>query len=297
MASALAHLLNFIFRRMPVIEDTAKERAQNASRRPPRPPKGVTVGSEAYGGIPCETVRKAGNGDTKVMYIHGGGFTTGSARERRAVTFYLCDKLGYDCIACDYRLAPEHKLPAAQEDCFAAYRAVVARFPRLIVMGESAGGTLALTAVQRALREGLPAPPAVAAFSPAAGIGLRFPSHSRNVHTDYMLKRDPSSPELLAKMCPDGCGEAFYKDPSVSPYYGSFAGFPPLFLAASDIETLYDDAAALQKKAAEAGVRCTLTVKRGVVHAYPVITQLRETRETFAEMQHFFRREGVLCGN
>ena len=58
-----------------------------------------------------------------------------------------------------------------------------------------------------------------------------------------------------------------------------------------------DDAAALQKKAAEAGVRCTLTVKRGVVHAYPVITQLRETRETFAEMQHFFRREGVLCGN
>ena len=106
-----------------------------------------------------------------------------------------------------------------------------------------------------------------------------------------------TSSELLAKMCPDGCGEAFYKDPSVSPYYGSFAGFPPLFLAASDIETLYDDAAALQKKAAEAGVRCTLTVKRGVVHAYPVITQLRETRETFAEMQHFFRREGVLCGN
>ena len=44
-------------------------------------------------------------------------------------------------------------------------------------------------------------------------------------------------------------------------------------------------------------MRCTLTVKRGVVHAYPVITQLRETRETFAEMQHFFRREGVLCGN
>ena len=67
--------------------------------------------------------------------------------------------------------------------------------------------------------------------------------------------------------------------------------------AASDIETLCDDAAALQKKASEAGVRCTLTVKRGVVHAYPVITQLRETRETFAEMQHFFRREGVLCRN
>ena len=83
MASALAHLLNFIFRRMPVIEDTAKERAQNASRRPPRPPKGVTVGSEAYGGIPCETVRKAGNGDTMVLYIHGGGFRHRNAMRRR----------------------------------------------------------------------------------------------------------------------------------------------------------------------------------------------------------------------
>ena len=293
MASALAHLLNFIFRRMPVIEDTAKERAQNASRRPPRPPKGVTVGSEAYGGIPCETVRKAGNGDTMVLYIHGGGFTTGSARERRAVTFYLCDKLGYDCIACDYRLAPEHKLPAAHEDCYAAYGAVVQRYPQVVLMGESAGGTLAVSVAMRALKEGIARPAAVAAFSPLAALNTNLPSHKTNVKTDYMLKRDPASGELLKLICPENAGVEFFKDPIISPVYGTFNNFPPLFLSASDSEILYDDAVMLYQKAVNDGVKAHIEVMNGLLHAWPIITQLPEARKTLKKLDVFLKNAGI----
>ena len=293
MASALAHLLNFIFRRMPVIEDTAKERAQNASRRPPRPPKGVTVGSEAYGGIPCETVRKAGNGDTMVLYIHGGGFTTGSARERRAITFYLCDRFGFDCIACDYRLAPEHKLPAAHEDCYAAYGAVVQRYPQVVLMGESAGGTLAVSVAMRALKEGIARPAAVAAFSPLAALNTDLPSHKTNVKTDYMLKRDPASGELLKLICPENAGVEFFKDPIISPVYGTFNNFPPLFLSASDSEILYDDAVMLYQKAVNDGVKAHIEVMNGLLHAWPIITQLPEARKTLKKLDVFLKNAGI----
>lgn len=101
MASVLLHILNEIFKHMPVIEDTAVEREKNASRRQPCPPKGVTL-RENYRGLPCEFAEKTGNGDIVVLNIHGGGFTTGSARESRSLTFYICDKLGYNCVACDW---------------------------------------------------------------------------------------------------------------------------------------------------------------------------------------------------
>ena len=80
MASLLLHILDAIFKRMPANGDIYAERKNNAARRPPRPPRGVTVERTEFGGIPCEVGTKAGNTRIHVFYIHGGGFTTGSAR-------------------------------------------------------------------------------------------------------------------------------------------------------------------------------------------------------------------------
>lgn len=292
MASFLAHVLNVVFKSMSTEEDVLKEREKNASRRPPRAPKGVVVGGTEYGGILCETIEKKENSKT-LMYIHGGGFTTGSARERRAITYYFCDKLGYNVIACDYRLAPENKLPAAFEDCFEAYKAIANGSDKFVVAGESAGATIAIAIVQRAVREGLPLPAAVAAYSPLAAIGADFPSHVNNVKTDYMLKRDPSGKALLARICPEGADREFLENELISPYYGNFDGFPPLYLSASDSEVLFDDAKALYKKAKGSGVDCKLEIRKGLVHAWPIITQLKEAKITLKETKKFFGRAGL----
>ena len=293
MASVLAKIMKKVMKGMPVTEDVQKEREANASRRPPQAPAGVTVSGAVFGGISCETVRKPQNGQTVMYYIHGGGFTTGSARERRDLTFYLCDEPGYDCISCDYRLAPENKLPAAYEDCFSAYREICARYPKVIVLGESAGGTLALATVQRAMREGLPLPLAVAAFSPLAGLNMDFASHTENVKTDVMLKRDPAAGKLLDMLCPEGYGASFCKDAAVSPYYGEFRGYPPLFLSASDEEILYDDARALYARAQSAKVRCRLEVQKGMMHAWPMFPMLKEARKTLADLKMFLKEAGA----
>lgn len=51
-----------------------------------------------------------------VFYIHGGGFTVGSARERRQICQYITDTFGYNCVSCNYRLAPEHLWPDQLDD-------------------------------------------------------------------------------------------------------------------------------------------------------------------------------------
>lgn len=292
MASFLAHVINAVFKSMRTEEDVLKEREKNASRKPPRAPEGVIIEKTEYGGIPCECVVKKENSKT-LMYIHGGGFTTGSARERRAITYYFCDKLGYNVIACDYRLAPENRLPAAFEDSFAVYKEIAGRFEKFAVAGESAGATIAIAVVMRAVMENLPLPAAVAAYSPLAAIGMDLPSHVNNVKTDYMLKRDPSGKELLARICPERAGEEFFKDELISPYYGSFRGFPPLYLSASDTEVLFDDAKALHKKASNDGVDCKLEIRKGLIHAWPIITQLKEAKITLEETKKFFERAGL----
>lgn len=287
MASLLTHFLNAMFRLMPICDDVTEERRKNAARRQGKPPAGVSL-TENYLGLPCEFIEKRGNGDVVVLNIHGGGFTTGSAREARALSFFVADKLGCNVIACDYRLAPENKLPAAFDDCFEIYKGVAAAHRKLIIIGGSAGGTLAISTAQRAVSEGVLPPLAVAAFSPLAGIGLSLPSHKNNLKTDYMLKRDPSGEQLLGVLIPEGAGEDFLKDPVISPVYGTFQGFPPLFLSASDSEILYDDSVLLYEKATSCGVKCEFEIGHKMLHAWAGIPQIPEARRTLKNMAQFF---------
>ena len=293
MASLLTHFLNGMFKRMPIIEDPELERRQNAALPLAKPPRGIAV-EDARLGVPCELISGKGSGEPVILNIHGGGFTTGSKEQTRAFSFALCKLLKCKVLAPDYRLAPEHKLPASFDDCFEVYKRAIKVYPRLILVGGSAGGTLALATALRAKEEGLPLPAAVAAISPLAGIGMQLPSHQTNLATDYMLKRDPSGGALLQKLIPEGAGEDFLKDPKISPVYGDFAGFPPLFLAASDSEILFDDSKLLFKTAKAAGVKCFFLIGHKQLHAWASIPQIPEARSALKQMRTFLQREGVL---
>ena len=144
--------MNLVFRCMPQDKpgqphDYAAERKRN-DRKPPRPPKGVTVRLGELDGLPAEFIQKNGNQKGTIFYIHGGGFTVGSARERRAICQYITANYGYNCVTFNYRLAPENLWPAPLEDCLTAYTGLLKTgvSPKEIVfMGESAGGTLVLS--------------------------------------------------------------------------------------------------------------------------------------------------------
>lgn len=272
MPSIQAHFMNFVFRCTPhdkpgQAHDYQAERQRN-DRKPPRPPKGVTVNETALGGLHAERIEKSGNDKGWVFYIHGGGFTTGSARERGPVCQYIADRFGYNCVTFDYRLSPEHKWPAHLEDCYAAYTTLLASgvpAKKVVLMGESAGGTLVLSLAHYLKEKGVEQPRAIVALSPCVTQAETLPSHTANIRTDYML-RDAVAKGQVEVVFGNGASEELLRRPEVSPLYGDYDGLPPVFLSASDTEVLYDDSRLLYERLKEASHPVELDVQRGVCH-------------------------------
>lgn len=300
MLSVQARFLNQIFKGIPAEDineahDYEKEREQNRARKLPRQPKGILVEQKTFGGINGEIITPANADMDKVIwYIHGGGCTTGSARESRSCTYYLAEKFGYTVIANDYRLAPESKWPAQLDDCMTVYESILKSgydMNKVVLMGGSAGGLLVLSAALRARDEGKRMPKAICAFSPITNQADNLPSHHGNEKTDYMLKNTLFCPRQNVALF----GEAdspreVMTDPYVSPYYGTYHGMPPIFLAVSDYEVLYDDSLSLFEKLKKEGHPAEIDIVNGICHAYATLPMMPEARRTLKKALDFAER-------
>lgn len=293
MSSIQAKFFNLIFKMMPADKpgqphDYVAERKRN-DRKPPKPPVGVMVEEKPLNGMDADFITKEGNEKGLVFYIHGGGFTTGAARERRYVTQDIVSNYGYNCISINYRLAPENKWPVHLEDCLRAYEKVMelGYDPKDIVfMGESAGGTLVLSLGLYLKELALPLPKAIVAFSPCTEQSETLPSHIGNIKTDYMLK-DMVSKGLTDVLFEEKVTKEMLKDYKLSPYYGDYENMPPIFLAASDSETLYDDSVILYEKLKNAGHIVELDVQHDVCHAFQMFPMIPEARESLDKCFRF----------
>ncbi|MBR4461430.1 MAG: alpha/beta hydrolase [Erysipelotrichaceae bacterium] len=297
MPSIAAHVTNLIFRLMPQdkdgeTHDYVAERERNAKRKPEKHPKGVKLEEFELNGFPADRITKEGNDKGLIFYIHGGGFTTGSAIERRMLTYHVADHYGYDCISINYRLAPENKWPSQIEDCCNAYEKVLdmGYLPKDIVfMGESAGGTLALSLALLCKEKKLPQPKAIIAFSPATDQYRDLPSHTRNIKTDHMLK-DAVAKGLCDVLFEGETDREKLKEALLSPYYGDYEGLPPIFLSASSSETLYDDAMILYDKLKSEGHETEIDIRNGVCHAYQIMPYMQEARKTLEQTFAFVNK-------
>lgn len=159
-------------------------------------PRGTEVRPVRLGEVPGVRVTYPGADSTGVdtaramLYLHGGGYTTGSPRTHRSLAGHLSRTVAAPVFLLDYRLAPEHPYPAALLDTLAAYRALQrAGYPpeRIVLAGDSAGGGLAV-ATALALRDaGEPLPVALALLSPWLDLTLSSESIRSNASRDAML--------------------------------------------------------------------------------------------------------------
>ena len=286
MPSLYAHMMNLVFRCMPQDKpgqphDYAAERKRN-DRKPPRPPKGVTVRLGELDGLSAEFIQKNGNQKGTIFYIHGGGFTVGSARERRAVCQYIAANYGYNCVTFNYRLAPENLWPAPLEDCLTAYTAFLKTgvSPKEIVfMGESAGGTLVLSLALLLKEKRLPQPKALVALSPCVTQADQFPSYTQNAATDYMLRTAVAEGKIKVVFGKRANDLEYLRQPTVSPLYGDFSGLPPVIFSVSDTEVLLDDSKVLYEKLKKQEHRAALDIRHGACHAFQVFTAMPEARQ------------------
>ena len=253
--------------------DLARERRLNdrVSARL-RTPGGVTVTEEVFGGVPVARMWSGGGARGTVLFLHGGAYVLGSARQALA-SVAVCTHGGPDLVSVEYRLAPEHPFPAALDDAMAVYRELV-RSPgagRLVVAGGSAGGGLLLLLLQRARDEGLPMPVAAVAEHSWADLSTSGPSATADVGRNMLVRSQ------LQEEAAWFAGGRDLRDPAVSPLFGSFRGFPRTYLPVGTSDLLLDDARRVAAAMAADGVDVVLEEWPGAIHAFTALP-LREGR-------------------
>src|SRR5918996_65187 len=104
-----------------------RERIANFPRWGPSPPAGGEEAGRVIGGVPALRVATpASRPDYHLLYLHGGGYVTGSPELYRHLLWRFAEAAGAQIAAIDYRLAPEHPFPAALDDAVAAWNALLA---------------------------------------------------------------------------------------------------------------------------------------------------------------------------
>ena len=248
-------------------------------------PEGVVASRMELGGVACEAFRGTQRSRRAVMYFHGGGFCLGIYAANREFVAGLVQLLGADIYMPDYRLAPEHPFPAALEDAKAAYRGFVGLgYESLLVMGDSSGCALALSALLGAKKNGERMPEAVTLVTPVLDLagGGEAPASARS---DPFALKDPLG---LTKNYTAGSDA---RRPEISPLYGELAGLPPMLIHAAQYDVFLGDAQRFAARATEAGVPLELKVWEGMWHIFHMQAAfVPEAAEAMAEMRGFIDR-------
>ncbi|MFD7658743.1 alpha/beta hydrolase [Actinosynnema sp. NPDC059797] len=224
------------------------------------------------GPLPVRVYTPFGTGPFPVLvWFHGGGWVIGSLDENEATCRALCDAVGMVVVSVDYRLAPEHRFPAAAEDAYAAVTWVAAHGAeigadgsRLAVGGESAGGNLAAVACLMARdHDGPPIRLQLLAAPVTAPPGDR-PSYVA-YGEGHFLSRD--SMEWFFRQYPRT--PADLTDPYLAPLAAEHLGdLPPALVMTAEFDPLRDEGEEYAHRLLDAGVPVTLVRYPGQIHGF-----------------------------
>ncbi|MEU8171644.1 nitroreductase/quinone reductase family protein [Microbispora hainanensis] len=228
----------------------------------------VTPALAHTGGVPGLWVSAAGGpatGDGVTLYIHGGGFERTQPALEPLMAWRLSEATGRPAFKVDQRLAPAHPYPAALDDVVAVYRSLLEQgvpADRVIVCGESSGGTLVLSALLALKEAGDPLPGAAVAVSPLTDLTLSSRSLDVGDGGDVIDRRiaEHVTAQYLAGAPADQAPQ--------SPLHGDLRGLPSLLLVAGTAEVLLDDTRRFAAAAAAAGADVTVDLYEGMPHAF-----------------------------
>lgn len=265
-------------------------RAGMGSRRAPTTPE-VRFIKAKIGEIPAEwVVAPEADPDVRLLYIHGGGFVSGSGAFYLTMAAHISAAAKCAVLLPDYRLAPEHPFPAGLDDCVTSHEWLRANGPTekaparvTFVAGDSAGGNLTLATLLALRDRKLPLP--------AGGIPI-------SATTDFTLASESIDsvydPIISSKTMPifreHYLGKTDPRNPLASPVFADYRGLPPLLIQAGEHEMLRDDSVRVAKKARADGIAVQLEIWPGMFHVFQSHEPLLpEARESFEHMAEFMR--------
>jgi acetyl esterase len=205
-----------------------------------------------------------------ILYFHGGGWVIGSLEAYDLPCRFFCARTGCAVVAVDYRLAPEHKFPAAIDDSVAAFRWLASEAvplgmdpDRIIVAGDSAGGTLA-TVVAQQVRGEARTPCLQWLIYPATDFAADTPSHA-SCGEGFLLTREDM--EWMRGLYLNDLSEI--ADPRVSPLRSpDLSGLPQTLIFTAGLDPLRDEGKAYAEKLTAAGVKVVHREFDSLIHGF-----------------------------
>lgn len=224
----------------------AKRRLVDGLTRATVAPRGTVATRGDVAGVPVAFATPPGvDPHAALLYVHGGGFALGTAGAYAGFAARVAAAAGATAVVPEYRLAPEHPYPAGLDDVHAVYLSLLAdgQDPRqLVVVGDSAGGGLTLSLLQRLRDAGAPLPAAAGLLSPWVDL-VPDARRTRAAGSDPLL-----DPVMLNEWVAPYAGSRDPRDPGISPLHGDLSGLPPIVLHSGADDPLVTDALALERR-------------------------------------------------
>jgi acetyl esterase len=246
------------------------------------------------GTIPARLYVPPRRGRGLLVYYHGGGWVVGDLDTHDPTCRFLAEGAGVQVLSVAYRLAPEHRFPAAVEDALAAFRWATQEAGtlgvdlwRIGVAGDSAGGNLAAVVAQLATRDGGARPAAQLLVYPVTDLSRK--------HASYALFRDGF---FLTEREMDWYrghylrADADARDPRASPLLATdVRDLPRALVVTAGFDVLRDEGEAYARRLAEAGIPVRLRRQAGLIHGFcnatgvsrPAAAAMREAAAWVAE--------------
>jgi acetyl esterase len=233
--------------------------------------------------IPVRIYTPGGTGPFPVyVNFHGGGWVIGDLETADAACRDICRTAGCIVVSVDYRLAPEHRFPAAVVDSYAATQWVAANMQeiggngRLAVGGESAGGNLAAVVCQRARDAGGPAIDFQLLLYPVTDCDFERPSYHENGQ-GYLLEAETMR-WFWSLYCAD---PADRQQPAAAPLRAkNLSGLPPALVITAEFDPLRDEGEAYAAAIAAAGGTVEALRFDGLVHDFFATAQIFHSSRT-----------------
>lgn len=268
-------------------EDLKRQRlGQEALGRLLTPPIGFSWEPFDIDGIPAARVRPEGGHDRSkmILYCHGGGYTSGTLGYARLMAAKMALATGYEVLAFQYRLAPEHPYPEALEDARLVWEYLMflgwgAR--EIILAGDSAGGNLALELALSLRDAGRMVPGRLVLFSPWTDMTATAESY------EECRDRDP----LLTWEYVEAVRDAYapfgaWDQPACSPLFADLRGLPPTLIQVGGREILRDDSTRLFQRLQQAGIPAVLQTWPEMWHVFQMFP-LKTAGEAMDKVAHF----------
>lgn len=270
------------------------------ARRRPKGPELHAVDDVSADGVPARLYRpapEAAGADPRavVVFLHGGFWIIGGLESHDRACRRLATATGLAVLAVDYRLAPEHPWPAAVDDAVTAlnWAARELRPGRLVVAGDSAGGTVGTLACGRLRAQGGRVPDLQVLLYPNTDLTLSQPS-VREFGTGWGLEADEVA-WGAESWVPDPARRA---DPAVSPMFAAdLAGSPPALVVTAEFDPLRDEAELYARRLAESGVAVRRRREPGMIHGFLNLDTVsdaaaRAAERVFADLRELVGEHG-----